>query len=331
MDILFYSSRKYDQKSFKQANENFNHNLNFIPDQLTTDSAKLAAGHEAVCCFVNDPVDKESLKIFAESGVKLLALRSAGFNNVDLKAAAEYGIKVSRVPQYSPDAVAEYAATLVLALVRKVTRAYIRVRESNFTLDGLLGFNLSGKTVGIIGLGRIGLIFARIMKGFSCNLIGYDLFQQEEFKMLGGRYASLDDVISQSSVISLHCPLLSDNFHLISNREIKMMRKGAFLINTSRGPLVDTKAVIAGLSSGHLGGAGFDVYEGESKLYFQNHLDEIIQDSSFLLLRSFPNVIITAHQAFLTEEALSTISNVTLSNITAFEKNSGTIPDEFLV
>jgi D-lactate dehydrogenase len=272
---------------------------------------------------VNDALDRTVLETLAAHGTRLVALRSAGFNNVDLAAARDLGITVARVPAYSPHAVAEHAVGLILALDRKIHRAYARVREGNFSLSGLVGFDLFGRTVGVVGTGKIGLAFARIMAGFGCRLLATDPARSTEAEGLGVRYVELDELLAGSDVVSLHCPLTPETRHLLDARRIRLMRRGAMLINTGRGALVETRAVIDGLKSGHIGHLGLDVYEEEEALFFEDRSQVVIQDDVFMRLLTFPNVIVTAHQGFFTREALHNIAETTLANVTAFERGRG--------
>lgn len=324
MKVAFFSTRSYDRQFFDSLNQNQEnlHEFEYFEAKLTPKTAPLAANFPVVCIFVNDIADAETLKILAQQGTRLIALRCAGYNNVDIKVAHELGLKVVRVPAYSPYSVAEHAVGLILMLNRKLNKAYNRVRDDNFTLDGLLGFDLYGSTVGIIGTGKIGTIFAQIMSGFGCQLLGYDAYPNEHFSQLkSARYVELSELFSQSDIISLHCPLLDSTYHLINENTIKQMKKGVMLINTSRGQLIDTKAAIEGIKSHQIGYLGIDVYEEEEELFFADHSTTIIQDDTFQLLQSYPNVVITAHQAFFTENALTAIAQTTLNNITDFEQN----------
>ncbi|MBD2204693.1 2-hydroxyacid dehydrogenase [Calothrix sp. FACHB-1219] len=320
MKVAVFSTKAYDRQFLEAANNPKQHDLAFFEPRLNRDTAILAAGFPAVCAFVHDQVDASTLEILASHGTHLIALRCAGFNNVDLKTAAALGITVVRVPAYSPYGVAEHAVGLILSLNRKIHRAYNRVREGNFSLDKLLGFNLNGRTVGIIGTGKIGLILGQIMKGFGCHLLAYDVFRNQELEAIGGKYVELPELFANSDIISLHCPLTEDTYHLINEQAIAHMKPGIMIINTSRGALIDTEAVIAGLKSGQIGYLGVDVYEQESELFFEDLSDEIIQDDVFQYLTTFPNVLITGHQAFFTEEALRNISEATISNITDIEQ-----------
>jgi len=315
MKIAFFSTKPYDQVSFKAANAAHDHELVFFEPRLTPKTVALAEDFPVVCVFINDELSAETLGAIARMGTKVIALRCAGFNNVNLKAAEELGLTVVRVPAYSPYAVAEHAVGLILTLNRKLYRAYIRVRDDNFELNGLLGFDIHGKTVGVVGTGKIGLCFAKIIHGFGAKLLAYDVYENPECLELGVQYVPLHKLMAQSDIISLHCPLLPATHHIINAESLQNLKAGAMLVNTSRGGLVDTRAVINALKSGQLGYFGADVYEEEEKLFFQDYSDRIIQDETFQLLQSFPNVVITAHQAFFTKEALSNIAETTLTNI----------------
>jgi D-lactate dehydrogenase len=320
MKVAVFSTKPYDQLSFEQANRPHGHDFTFIEARLTPSTVSLAheAEAEAVCVFINDEVNRKVLEKLAKQGIRLVALRCAGFNNVDLAAAKELGITVVRVPAYSPYAVAEHAVGLILMLNRRLYRAYNRVRDDNFALNGLLGFDLHGKTVGIVGTGKIGQCFAQIMNGFGCRLLAYDVYPNQTCLDLGVSYVDLPDLFAQSDVISLHCPLLPATYHMINDETIQHMKPGVMLINTSRGALMDTKAVIEGIKSGQIGYLGTDVYEEEEDLFFEDLSGTIIQDDTFQLLQSFSNVVITAHQAFFTQEALGNIADTTLTNISTF-------------
>ncbi|UBF25577.1 2-hydroxyacid dehydrogenase [Kovacikia minuta CCNUW1] len=325
MKVAVFSTKAYDRQfleTVNAVNADFNHELVFLEPQLNQQTAPLAMGCPGVCIFVNDGADAKTLEILAHNGTRLLALRSAGFNHVDLQAAAKLGIKVVRVPAYSPYAVAEHTVGLILMLNRKLYRAYNRVRDDNFALDGLLGFDIHGCTVGVVGTGKIGMIFAQIMHGFGCSLLAYDAYPNPQFEKLGAsRYVQLDELLENCDIISLHCPLTPETYYLIDADAIDQMKPGVMLINTSRGALIDTKAVITGIKSGKIGYLGIDVYEQEEGLFFEDLSDSVIQDDDFQLLQSFPNVVITAHQAFFTREALQSIAETTLSNITTCEQN----------
>jgi D-lactate dehydrogenase len=301
MKIAFFSAKTHDRDSFTAANSANHHELCFFETQLNRHTASLAQDMPVVCPFVNDEVNAEVLTILAANGTQLLALRSAGFNNVDLPTAANLGIAVVRVPAYSPFAVAEHTLALILMLNRKLYRAYNRVRDDNFSLEGLLGFDLHGSTIGVIGTGKIGMVFTHIMRGFDCSFLGYDPFPNPQFETIAAaRYVGLPELLAKSDVISLHCPLTPENHHLINAEAIAQMKPGVMLINTSRGGLVDTKAAIAGIKSGQIGYLGIDVYEQEASLFSEDLSNTIIQDDNFQLLKSFPNVVVTAHQAFFT-------------------------------
>ncbi|MBA4299314.1 MAG: hydroxyacid dehydrogenase [Cyclobacterium sp.] len=320
MKIAFFSTKSYDRESFNQFLPGSGHHISYFEVKLDKDTLSLAAGHEVVCSFVNDKIDAEILKELKKLEIKLIALRCAGYNQIDLNAAAEQEITVVRVPAYSPEAVAEHAFALILTLSRKTHKAYNRVRENNFSLDGLTGVNIHGKTIGVIGVGAIGRAFCRIAKGFGCQLIANDVYENEEMKTLGVTYHSLKKVLSRSDIVSLHCPLTPETHHMINAETISQMKDGVALINTSRGALVDTKAVIKALKTGKIGYLGIDVYEQEEHIFFKNLSEEIMQDEEISRLMTFPNVLITGHQAFLTKEALEQISKITLSNISDFEK-----------
>ncbi|MFN6564756.1 MAG: 2-hydroxyacid dehydrogenase [Nostoc sp. ChiSLP01] len=320
MKVAVFSTKAYDRHFLSAVNSSTQHELVFFEPRLNRDTAILAAGFPAVCVFVHDQVDAPTLELLASWGTHLVVLRCAGFNNVDLQAAADLGVTVVRVPAYSPYGVAEHAVGLILSLNRKIHRAYNRVRESNFSLDGLLGFNLHQRTVGIIGTGKIGLILGQIMKGFGCNLLAYDVYRNSELEALGGKYVELPELFANSDIISLHCPLTRETHHLINAQAIEKMKPGVMLINTSRGALIDTQAVIEGLKSGKIGYLGVDVYEQESELFFEDLSGEIIQDDIFQRLTTFPNVLITGHQAFFTAEALHNIAETTFANISDIEQ-----------
>lgn len=292
----------------------------FFEPNLTAATAKLAEGFEVVCVFVNDLLDADVLQKLFAGGVRLIALRCAGYNNVDLAAAARLGIRVIRVPAYSPYAVAEHTVGLMLALNRKLHKAYNRVREGNFSLEGLLGFDFHGRTFGVVGTGQIGLSTARILSGFGVNLIGYDVRENPEFKTLGGRYVPLDDLLAASDVVTLHCPLTPETYHLINAERLAIMKPGVMLINTGRGALVDTPAAIEALKRGKLGSLGIDVYEEEGKLFFRDLSSRPILDDVFMRLLTFPNVLVTGHQAFFTREALRSIAEQTIAGLDEFQR-----------
>ncbi|WP_026954864.1 2-hydroxyacid dehydrogenase [Algoriphagus vanfongensis] len=319
MKIAFYSAKSYDKESFDHFAQDFGHEITYFEAKLDKHSTSLAADHEVVCAFVNDILDKSVLKKLKDTGVKLIALRCAGYNQVDLEAAKDLEIPLVRVPVYSPEAVAEHGFALILTLSRKTHKAYNRVRESNFSLEGLTGFNLHGKTIGVIGTGAIGQAFCNIALGFGTQVLAYDLYENEELKSKGIRYADLNELFAQSDIISLHCPLTPETKHLINAKTIKQMKDGVVLINTSRGALIETKSVIKALKSKKIGYLGIDVYEQEEDLFFKNLSEEIIPDDQISRLMTFPNVLITGHQAFLTREALAQIAQTTLRNISEFE------------
>lgn len=314
MRCLVTSARPYDEQYLRSANHGC-HELVFVETTLNCDTAFIAQGYPAICPFVDDTLDAKTLESIARLGTKLLVLRSTGFNHVDIPAAEKYDITVMRVRDYSPYAVAEYAVGLMLTLNRHLHKAYNRVRDGNFLLDGLLGFDMQGKTVGIVGTGKIGLALARILHGMGCHLLGYDPVVNPACQELGLVYVPLEELLAKSQIVSLHVPLLPETRHMINGESIALMPEGAMLINTSRGPLIDTSALIAALKSRHLGAVGLDVYEEEAELYFKDHCDDIICDDSFERLLTFPNVIVTGHQAFFTREALTVIARTTIQNL----------------
>jgi D-lactate dehydrogenase len=314
--VAFYDTKPYDREYFERAADAKQLHCQFHEFRLTTETAASVNGAQAVCVFVNDRLDAACLKQLHAAGVRLVALRCAGFNNVDLVAAKSIGIAVIRVPAYSPHAVAEHAIALLLALNRKIHRAYNRVREHNFSLSGLVGFDLHGKTVGLVGTGKIGKIAAQIFRGFGTDVLAYDPFPATEWAMpLGVRYTDFETLLAASDIVSLHLPLTPQTRHLLNAKTFARMKPGAFLVNTSRGKLVDTTALIEALKSGRVGGVALDVYEEEEGVFFEDHSGEILQDDELSRLLTFPNVLITAHQAFLTHEALSEIARVTTENL----------------
>ncbi|WP_153797050.1 2-hydroxyacid dehydrogenase [Foetidibacter luteolus] len=315
MKITFFSTQPYDKEFFNRYNDSFGFNLEFFETSLTTQTVSLANGAQVVCVFVNDKVDAKVIEKLALEKVSIIALRCAGFNNVDLEAAKQFGIKVCRVPAYSPEAVAEHAVAMILTLNRKTHKAYNRVREQNFSLNGLLGFDLHGKTVGVIGTGNIGKAFCHIMLGFGCKVLAFDIIANKDLDAAGVKFLPLIDILQQADVLSLHCPLNNQTRHIISSETIPMLKKGVMLINTSRGGLIDTAAVIDALKKGLIGSLGIDVYEQEEKLFFRDLSASIIEDDTIQRLMSFPNVLVTAHQAFFTNEALTQIALTTLKNI----------------
>lgn len=321
MRVAVFSTKNYDKSFLNEANR-AGHELVYQEVRLTPVTAPLAAGYRAVCVFVNDQLSEQTLKVLHAGGTELIALRSAGFNHVDLAAAGQLGMTVARVPAYSPHAVAEHAAALVMSLNRRTFRAYNRVREGNFSLEGLLGFDMHGKTVGVIGTGKIGLVFARIMNGFGCRTIAYDPFPDAGAPAYV-EYLGIEDMYREADIISVHCPLTPQTRHLIDAHAIAQMKEGVMLVNTSRGSVVDTHALLEGLKSGKVAFVGLDVYEEEENLFFQDLSDQVISDDLFMRLTTFPNVLITGHQGFFTREALQNIAAVTLENITAFETGQG--------
>jgi D-lactate dehydrogenase len=319
LTLAFYDTKPYDREYFARAADGTNVILHHHEFRLTADTASSAQGADAVCVFVNDRLDRECLTKLAGLGVRLVALRCAGFNNVDRAAAVELGITVVRVPAYSPHAVAEHTVALLMALNRKIHRAYNRVREQNFSLSGLVGFDLNGKTVGIIGTGKIGRVTAQIYRGFGCRVIAHDPHPMIEWATEHGiNYMSVESLLTESDVVSLHLPLTPETHYLLNVATVALMKPGAYLVNTSRGKLVETAAVIEALKSGQLGGVALDVYEEEEGIFFEDLSGEVLQDDDLARLTTFPNVLITAHQAFLTHEALFEIARVTLDSISRF-------------
>jgi D-lactate dehydrogenase len=321
MNVIFFSTQSYDKTFFEIQNKTFQFNLQYLEVQLNEQTVKLAQGADAICVFVNDRVDKNVISQLAIQGVKVIALRCAGFNNVDLGAAESFKMKVVRVPAYSPYAVAEHAIAMIMTLNRKIHKAYNRVREQNFSLHGLLGFDLHGKTVGVIGTGNIGKAFCRILNGFGCRVLAYDVKESNDLIGEGIQYVSLNDLFLKAEVLSLHCPLNEKTRYMINDTTIKLMKRGVMLINTSRGGLIDTQTVIKGLKSGVIGSLGIDVYEQEETLFFRDLSETIIQDDVISRLMGFSNVLVTAHQGFFTQEALTQIAETTLSNLRAFEND----------
>ncbi len=319
MRLAMFSAKPYEQASFGHANVDQLHSIDVIESRLGPRTASLAAGADAVCVFVNDVVDAEVLEILSALGVRHIALRCAGYNNVDLEAANRLGLNVVRVPAYSPNAVAEHTIALVLALNRRIYKAYNRVRDGNFALDGLVGFDLAGKTAGIVGTGRIGALVARLLWHFRCQVICFDPTRNRGLIELGMEYVDLDELWARSDLISLNCPLTAETHHLVSAAAIALMKPGVMVVNTGRGALVDTVAVIEGLKAGRIGSLALDVYEEEAELFFEDRSGEVINDDVFARLLTFPNVLITAHQGFLTREALAAIAETTLGNLTDIE------------
>lgn len=320
MKIAVYSTKNYDHKYLELVNVKYGFELEFFDFMLSSRTVKMAEGCQAVCIFVNDDGSREVIQQLAKLGVKIIALRCAGFNNVDLAAAKEFGIKVVRVPAYSPEAVAEHTIGLMLALNRRIHRAYQRTREANFSLEGLIGFNMYQRTVGVIGTGKIGLAVMRILKGFGMNILCYDPYKTPVAEEIGGTYVELNELYARSHIITLHCPATAENYHLLDENAFMKMKDGVMVINTSRGSLIDTQAAIEALKARKIGALGMDVYENERDLFFEDKSNEVIQDDIFRRLSSCHNVLLTGHQAFLTEEALTSISEVTLNNIKTIEK-----------
>lgn len=323
MKVAVYSTKNYDRKYLNVANEKFGSafELEFFDFLLNEKTVKMAEGADAVCIFVNDDASRPVLAKLAKLGIKTVALRCAGFNNVDLQAAAEFGIQVVRVPAYSPEAIAEHAVGLMLTLNRRIHKAYQRTRDANFSLEGLTGFNMHGKTAGVIGTGKIGIATMRILKGFGMNILAYDPFHNPLVDELGGKYVSLDELYAQSDVITLHCPATAENHYMLNEQAFNKMKNGVMIINTSRGGLIDSQAAIEALKRQKIGALGMDVYENERDLFFEDKSNDVITDDVFRRLSSCHNVLFTGHQAFLTEEALVNISEVTLSNILDIANN----------
>jgi D-lactate dehydrogenase len=317
--VAVYSAKAYDRQFLDAANAGA-HELRYLDCRLTVATTSLAKGAGAVCLFASDRADATTIMAFAHMGIRLIALRAAGFNNVDVAAASSQGIAVARVPAYSPHAVAEHTFALILSLVRKIPRAYNRIREGNFSLDGLLGFDLAGKTLGIVGAGNIGSVVARIGTGFGCRVLAHDPVRRPECECMGVEYVPLNDLLEQSDIVTLHCPLNKGTRHLVDGDALARMKPGALLINTSRGAVVDTHAIIDALKRQQLGGVAIDVYEEEDALFFEDRSDQAIMDDQFARLLTFPNVLITGHQGFFTSEALTNIAATTIANLDAFER-----------
>ncbi|MCB0361865.1 MAG: 2-hydroxyacid dehydrogenase [Bdellovibrionales bacterium] len=331
MKVAFFDTHAFEKPIFTTQNESFKFELDFLETRLNSSTASLAKGCKVVCSFVNDKIDRKCIEALNEIGVQLIALRSAGFNHVDLEAAQSNSLIIARVPGYSPHAVAEYTIGLLLSLNRKIHKSYLRVRELNFSLDGLVGFDLCGKTVGILGTGKIGSIVAEILSAFGCRVLCNDQFPSPKLKEHAQiQYVDCEKLCRESDVISLHVPLTPETHHILNEKMISHMKKGVFIINTGRGALIDSKALISALKSGHVGGAALDVYEEEEAVFFQDVSDKVLQDDTLARLLTFPNVLISSHQAFLTKEALVNIAQTTLENIAAFQK-TGTVPSERLV
>lgn len=323
MKILFYDTKSYDQESFESKKEQYpDIRIDYLKSELTPNTAKLAKGYDGICAFVSSDVGTKTIETLHECGVKLILMRCAGFNNVDIERAKECGIKVLRVPGYSPEAVAEHAMALALAANRRIHKGYVRVRENDFSLGGMLGYNFYQKTAGIVGTGKIGAAMARICHGFGMKVIAYDLYQNPSLDFV--TYVTMDELLAQSDLISLHCPLMNETYHLINRDTIRKMKDGVILVNTSRGGLVKTDDLIEGIRARKFFAVGLDVYEEEKKNVFEDRSDDIMESSVTARLLSFPNVVITSHQGFFTEEALEAISETTLSNARAFERGERT-------
>lgn len=320
MKLAVYSTKQYDRKYLTQVNEDYGFELEFFDFLLSDHTAKNAVGCDGVCIFVNDDGSRAVLEELAELGVKFIALRCAGFNNVDLDAARELGIQVVRVPAYSPEAVAEHAVGMMMTLNRRIHRAYQRTRDANFSLEGLIGFNMHGRTAGVIGTGKIGIAAMRILKGFGMKLLAFDPYPSPQALELGAEYVDIKTLFSQSDVITLHCPLTEDNHHLLNSAAFTQMKDGVMVINTSRGALIDSQAAIDALKQQKIGSLGMDVYENERDLFFEDKSNDVIQDDIFRRLSACHNVLFTGHQAFLTAEALTSISQTTLENLRLLEK-----------
>ncbi len=321
MHIVVYSARSYDRRFFNAANADGRHSLTFLESRLDVSTAAAADGAEAICAFVNDCLNASVLLRLHQLGIRLVLLRSAGFNHVDLASAAALGVAIARVPEYSPYAVAEHTIALILTLNRKIHRAYARVREGNFALEGLLGFDLHGSTIGVVGTGKIGGRFARLMAAFGCRVLANDPLPNPELRAIGVDYVDLQELLCASDVVSLHCPLTPDTRHLIGSAAFAVMKPGAMLVNTSRGAVIDTRAAIAALKRGRLGGLALDVYEEEGDLFFRDLSEDVLQDDVFARLLTFPNVLITGHQGFFTVQAMTAIATTTLANADAYARD----------
>jgi len=322
MKLAVYSTKQYDRKYLEQVNEDYGFELEFFDFLLSESTAKNAVGCDAVCIFVNDDGSRTVLEELAELGVKFIALRCAGFNNVDLDAAKELGLQVVRVPAYSPEAVAEHAIGLMMTLNRRIHRAYQRTRDANFSLEGLIGFNMHGRTAGVVGTGKIGIATLRILKGFGMKLLAFDPYINPQALELGAEYVDINTLFAQSDVITLHCPLTAENYHLLDAQAFAQMKDGVMVINTSRGGLIDSQAAIDALKQQKIGALGMDVYENERDLFFEDKSNDVIQDDVFRRLSACHNVLFTGHQAFLTDEALTSISQTTLHNLRQLENGA---------
>ncbi len=321
MKIAVFSTMPYDRAYLTHSNESREHELTFLKPSLNHETLKLAEGFPCVCVFVNDQLNAQAITHLAEHGLKLIALRCAGFNNVDLEAAKANGVKVVRVPAYSPHAVAEHALALIMTLNRKTHKAFNRVREGNFSLTRLEGFDLYGRTVGVVGTGKIGQVFCKIMQGLGCKVLAYDKYPSDGVAASGVTYVELEELLAQSDIVSLHCPLTPETHHLIDRKAVDTMKPGVMLINTSRGALIDTQAAIHGLKHRKIGYLGIDVYEQEEKIFFKDLSEMVIEDDTIARLMSFHNVLVTSHQAFFTQNALTQIAETTMGNVDAFDSN----------
>ncbi|MCB0196541.1 MAG: 2-hydroxyacid dehydrogenase [Anaerolineae bacterium] len=327
MNIAVFSTKGYDLRSFEQVNAGYGHQLTFFEARLTADTASLATGFEGVCIFVNDEVDAAAIETMAAGGTQIIATRSAGYNQINLQAAAEHGVRVARVPAYSPNAVSEFTVGIILTLGRQIHRAYNRVRDANFELDGLQGFELREKTVGVFGTGKIGAAVIKNLSGFGCRILAFDRYPNPEIEPLAEYMADPQEIARQADILTFHIPLTPDTHHFINKETISQLKDGVFIVNTSRGALLDTAAIIEGLKSGKIGYLAIDVYEEESSLFFRDLSSEIVTDDVFARLLTFPNVLVTGHQAFLTDRALQNIAETTLTNFSEFEA-TGTCKNE---
>lgn len=318
MKIAFYDTKPYDRNFFDKVNEKYNYKIKYFESKLNEDTAAMAKGYDVVCAFVNDNINATVIDQLYEGGTRLIAMRCAGYNNVDFETANNK-IRIVRVPAYSPYSVAEHTMALIVSLNRKIHKAYNRTRESNFNINGLLGFDLHGKTIGIIGTGKIGQIVSDIANGYGMHVIGYDKYPAKESKI---EYVDLHTLYEESDIITLHCPLFKDTYHIINTESIKQMKEGVMIVNTSRGGLIDTDSLIQGIKERKIGSAGLDVYEEESDYFFEDFSNQIIEDDTLARLLTFNNVLITSHQAFFTKEALENIAETTLYNINEFEKGN---------
>ena len=321
MKIAIFNTKSYDREYLEMAND-CKHQLKYLKPELTSDTAGLARGYDGVCAFVNDNIDKDTIQALSDLNIKLIALRCAGFNQVDLEAAQKKGITILRVPAYSPQAVAEHAVALIMALNRKTHKAYNRVREGNFSLEKLMGFDVHNKTIGVVGTGKIGQAFINIMSGFGCKIMAFDHYPNKEMQNKGVEYVELKELFRKSDIISLHCPLTPETYQIINKNTLDQMKKGTMLINTSRGKLINSEDVIEALKSEKLGYLGIDVYSQEENIFFKDLSEQIIYDDAIMRLITFPNVLITSHQAFFTTDALTQIAQTTIQNITDFENGT---------